>query len=138
MKKIALCDGVEVFNARTMASREESLPDALSASAGKFRTAGSDSHTLKELGSTYVTLEVASLTEAEIRRALLGGGSEIVGHPGIMAEKARSNYKKAKTLPQKIKGRIKIVLYLCLDLFRRRRMKRAYRILTETTPTREG
>lgn len=130
-QKIALCDGVEVFNARTMASREKSLPDAFAASAGKFRTAGSDSHTLKELGSTYIALEVEALTEEAIRHALLSGASEIVGHPGPMAEKARSNYKKAKTLPQKVKGRLKIALYLFVDLFRRRRMRRAYRIVTE-------
>lgn len=126
--RISLCDGVEVFNARAMATRRDSLPDAIEAAGARFFTAGSDSHSPRELGGVCLSLEVESLTAEEIRTALLRGDGQVVGYPGAMGDKARADYKKAKTRWQKLHAYKKIVLHTLWDLFRRPIMNREYTV----------
>lgn len=114
-RRISLCDGVEVFNARAMASRPTSTADALAAAEGKFCTAGSDSHAPDELGGARLYLEVEALTADAIRQALLRRDGVITGYPSSMGAKARSNYKKAKTPRQKLRARGRILLHTLWD-----------------------
>jgi len=49
-----LCDVVEVFNARLHSARPQQLAEGLAERHGKLRGAGSDAHTVGEVGTTYV------------------------------------------------------------------------------------
>jgi predicted metal-dependent phosphoesterase TrpH len=49
-------DALEVFNARCLRARDNAAAAALAAEYGKLPTAGSDAHTLAEIGAAYLTL----------------------------------------------------------------------------------
>ena len=51
-----LCDVVEVFNARLHKPEQNELAEELAGRHGRLRGAGSDAHTLGELGRAYVVL----------------------------------------------------------------------------------
>jgi hypothetical protein len=51
-----LCDVVEVFNARLHRPRQNELAEELAERHGRHRGAGSDAHTLGELGRAYVVV----------------------------------------------------------------------------------
>lgn len=139
MHRIALCDGVEVFNARAMATWEESLRETLGQAGGKFRTAGSDSHSPGELGGARLYLTVEECSPAAIREALLRDDGVITGYPGSMAAKARADYKKAKTTSKKLRARCKIAAHWLWDRFRRSAMNTRYTVELKTnTVTKEN
>jgi dephospho-CoA kinase len=74
-----LCDVVEVFNARLHAPRLNRLAEELAVRHGKLKGAGSDAHTLGELGNAFVeTRPHANRPEAllaALTRARLGGST---------------------------------------------------------------
>ncbi|MGE0158954.1 MAG: dephospho-CoA kinase [Gemmatimonadales bacterium] len=73
-----LCDVVEVFNARLHAPRLNELAKALAKRHGKLEGAGSDAHTLGELGNAFVELPAHPNRADALRAALAGartGGS---------------------------------------------------------------
>ena len=127
-RRISLADGVEIFNCRAMATRRASLPDALSAAGDRFYTAGSDSHSPRELGGVRLALEVAELTAVAIREALLRRDGQLVGYPGAMVDKARADYKKAKTRLRKMRACCKILGYFLWDFLRLPIMNREYAV----------
>lgn len=74
---IAQVDALEVFNARCLRMEFNRRAAALAARYGKSGTAGSDAHTLRELGAGYLTLPVFRTTpealRASLARAVPGG-----------------------------------------------------------------
>jgi predicted metal-dependent phosphoesterase TrpH len=67
-----LCDVVEVFNARLHVERQNRLAAALAERHGKLRGAGSDAHTLHELGNAAVELAPHPNRPQALLRALEG------------------------------------------------------------------
>ncbi|MDX1647145.1 MAG: dephospho-CoA kinase [Longimicrobiales bacterium] len=68
-----LCDVVEVFNARIHDQRLNEKADDLATRHGKLRSAGSDAHTLGELGHAYVVLPEHPNNAEGLRAALARG-----------------------------------------------------------------
>lgn len=72
-----LCDVVEVFNARLHAQRLNEQAEDLALRHGKLRGAGSDAHTIGELGHAYVALphhpNDADALRAALAQARTGG-----------------------------------------------------------------
>jgi len=74
-----LCDVVEVFNARLHERIANARAEDLAARYGKLRSAGSDAHTVGELGNAFVELPAHPNTAAALRSALRSarvGGTE--------------------------------------------------------------
>jgi dephospho-CoA kinase len=65
-----LCDVVEVFNARLHSERPQRLADELAERHGKLKGAGSDAHTIGELGTTFVEVPGHPNTPAGLLAAL--------------------------------------------------------------------
>ncbi|MBQ3355494.1 MAG: PHP domain-containing protein [Oscillospiraceae bacterium] len=70
----ALLDGIEIFNSRATKKRKNANLLAREAAERFSRpvlmTAGSDAHTLREIGGAYVEVEAAELTAEALRAAL--------------------------------------------------------------------
>ena len=70
-------DALEVFNARCLRARDNARAAAVAAQHGKLVTAGSDAHTLTELGAAYLTLPPfkgnAAAFRASLAKATPGG-----------------------------------------------------------------
>ena len=49
-------DIIEVFNARTLPFKNQERANAFAEKYGKYKSAGSDAHTLKEIGNAYVEM----------------------------------------------------------------------------------
>ncbi len=49
-------DIIEVFNARTLPFKNQERANAFAEKFGKYKSAGSDAHTLKEIGNAYVEM----------------------------------------------------------------------------------
>ncbi len=65
-----LCDVVEVFNARLHDQAQNERAAALAERHGKLRSAGSDAHTVRELGNAFVDLPPHENRPDALRRAL--------------------------------------------------------------------
>ena len=65
-----LCDVVEVFNARLHSEAANHLAGQLADRHDKLRGAGSDAHTLGELGNAFVEADHHPNTPEGLRRAL--------------------------------------------------------------------
>ncbi len=74
---IAQVDALEVFNARCLRGRDNARAAAVAAQYGKLVTAGSDAHTLAEVGAGYLTLPPfkgnAAAFRASLAKATPGG-----------------------------------------------------------------
>jgi dephospho-CoA kinase len=70
-----LCDVVEVFNARLHKPRQNELAEELAARHGRLSGAGSDAHTLGELGRAYVVVPPHLNRPKELLAALESGRS---------------------------------------------------------------
>ncbi len=68
-----LCDVVEVFNARLHSERPQALARQLAERHGKLAGAGSDAHTLGEVGSTWVEVPAHANRPEALRKALESG-----------------------------------------------------------------
>ena len=68
-----LCDVVEVFNARLHQLRQNELAEELAGRHGRLRGAGSDAHTLGELGRAYVVVPPHPNRPEALLTALEGG-----------------------------------------------------------------
>jgi len=68
-----LCDVVEVFNARLHRLRQNELAEELAGRHGRLRGAGSDAHTLGELGRAYVVVPPHPNRPEALLTALEGG-----------------------------------------------------------------
>ena len=68
-----LCDVIEVFNARLHSEEPQQQARRLCERLGKLAGAGSDSHTLPEVGSTWVEVE-GHANEPDALRAALEAG----------------------------------------------------------------
>ncbi len=70
-------DALEIFNARCLRARDNARAAEVAAAYGKLGTAGSDAHTLAELGAGYLTLPPFKANAAAFRvslaRATVGG-----------------------------------------------------------------
>ena len=69
----SLCDVVEVFNARLHSARLNERAEDLAIRHGTLRGAGSDAHTIGELGNAWVTLPDHPNEPAALRAALAQG-----------------------------------------------------------------
>jgi dephospho-CoA kinase len=68
-----LCDVVEVFNARLHKPRQNELAEELAGRHGRLRGAGSDAHTLGELGRAYIVVPPHPNRPEALLAALEGG-----------------------------------------------------------------
>ena len=74
-----LCDVIEVFNARLHSARANALAGDLAGRHGKLRGAGSDAHTVGELGNAFVELPAHANCSGALLAALASakaGGSD--------------------------------------------------------------
>jgi predicted metal-dependent phosphoesterase TrpH len=69
-------DALEVFNSRCLASADNERAAALARQYMKPVTAGSDAHTLPEVGAAYVIVSPFELTPAGLRGSLAEGRAE--------------------------------------------------------------
>ncbi len=63
-------DALEVFNARCLLAGDNRRAEALAREHGKLMTAGSDAHTLGEVGAGYLTLPPFKANAAALRASL--------------------------------------------------------------------
>lgn len=98
-----LCDVIEVHNARLHGARDNERADELAARLGKLRGAGSDAHSIGELGNAFVTLPQHPNTP----EALLGAlrSAECGGREASRLVHLHSTWAKvAKKLPGARRG----------------------------------
>lgn len=94
----ALCDVIEVFNARLHSQRMNDQAEELAARLGKLRGAGSDAHSMGEIGNALVELP-AHPNSAEALRAALRS-AECSGREASRLVHLHSTWAKvAKKLP---------------------------------------
>jgi dephospho-CoA kinase len=89
-----LCDVVEVFNARLHAAELNQRAEALAVRFGKLRGAGSDAHTLGEVGNAFVELPWHANTPTAFLAALRSGATG--GTPAPRSVHLFSTWAKAR------------------------------------------
>jgi predicted metal-dependent phosphoesterase TrpH len=87
-------DALEVFNARCLLAEDNRRAAALAAQHGKLGTAGSDAHTLSEIGAAHVELPPFK-HNVEAFRAALANGTAHGRLTGVMPH-VRSTLAKRK------------------------------------------
>ena len=94
----ALLDGVEVWNGRAERKIRDANARALAFAEahGLRQFAGSDAHVPREIGNGRLTLEVANLTLADVKTALLTQSVTVQGRRGASLDVARSQHTKLK------------------------------------------
>jgi dephospho-CoA kinase len=93
-----LCDVVEVFNARLHDARLNQLAEELAVRHGKLRGAGSDAHTLGELGNAFVEVRPHPNRPQALLAAL--AGARTGGSPAPRSVHLASTWAKVrKALP---------------------------------------
>ena len=97
-----LCDVVEVFNGRIHRPRQNELAEELAVRHDRLRGAGSDAHTLGELGRVSVELPVHPNAADALRSALSSGrvrgtSSSTLVHLGSTWAKLRKKLPRAPT-----------------------------------------
>jgi predicted metal-dependent phosphoesterase TrpH len=93
------CDVVEVFNARLHAHELNARAEELAARHGKLRGAGSDAHTVREIGNAAVEVQPHANT-ADALRAALAGATSVGGTPASPLVHLASTWAKVrKKLP---------------------------------------
>lgn len=101
-----LLDGIEIFNCRATKKRRHANELALDA-AQRFaddivQTAGSDAHTVREVGNAYVEVEADELTADALCRALRSPKSYFCGKcPHMAFAKSRLTFLQKKHYPFK-------------------------------------
>jgi dephospho-CoA kinase len=94
-----LCDVVEVFNARLHDPALNAQAEALAARHGKLRGAGSDAHTVGEIGNAVVEVEPHA-NRSEALLAALAGATRVGGTPASPLVHLASTWAKVrKKLP---------------------------------------
>ena len=71
-------DGLEVLNSRSLSTRINERARVYAENEGLIKTAGSDAHTLREVGGSYVEAEAENLKE--FRKELIEGNVTIGGY----------------------------------------------------------
>ncbi len=94
-----LCDVVEVFNARLHQPRQNELAEELAGRHGRLRGAGSDAHTLGELGRAYIVVPPHPNRPEALLTALEGGrtvgtASPYLVHLASTWAKARGRWRR--------------------------------------------
>ena len=94
-----LCDVVEVFNARLHQPRQNELAEELAGRHGRLRGAGSDAHTLGELGRAYIVVPPHPNRPEALLKALEGGqtvgtASSLLVHLASTWAKVRGRWRR--------------------------------------------
>lgn len=94
----ALLDGVEVWNGRAERKIRDAnaRAQAFAEAHGLRQFAGSDAHLPREIGNGTLTLEVDSLSLADVKAALLTRPVSVQGRRGASLDVARSQHTKLK------------------------------------------
>lgn len=99
----ALCDVIEVFNARLHSERMNEQAEELAVRLGKLRGAGSDAHSIGEIGNAEVTLPAHANSPQALLDALRS--AECTGREASRLVHLHSTWAKvAKKLPGAAKG----------------------------------
>lgn len=122
---IKLVDGIEVYNARACFKnkRANQMAHELAAKYSCLKLAGSDAHSLHEVGNAYVVVEAEKLEEDAIRQAVIQGKMEAkLIQDTAHYRKGISQFIKAvrtKNILKLIKAIVYVIYCIGLDLLKK-------------------
>ena len=86
-------DAIEVFNPKS-SSRANRLAHEAAKALGKAQVASSDAHSIEYVGIAYTVIEVNSLCEDEVFKAIRRGRVKPIGRYPELSERVRSGTRK--------------------------------------------
>ncbi len=116
---LSCVDGLELFNARDLARRPESVGLTRTALEGTrlFACAGSDAHLPGEIGGAYI--ETRGSSAADVRAALTSGGAVCRGRPAQRRFEGLSRFSSSETpatVVSTLKNTARLAVFTACDL----------------------
>ncbi len=108
-----ILDGIEVQNSRACSYVKKANSYAMDAANrhALLISAGSDGHTEKEIGASYVTLDAQGKSADEVKKALKDMKAEVCGESSKRVYTAKSQYIKLRKNGGSVKKYVKLALF---------------------------